>query len=304
MNNSLSKRRTVELYYFSGTGNSLAVARALAAKTEGNLLSIPSQMGRESIIAGAEVIGMVFPVYHKGIPLILKRFVEKLVALEGKYVFGVYTYGDTPGVAVTHLARLVRSRGGQLAAGFGVHLPYNYLTPPPRLKDFFNAFTLREIPGEAQQALFAAAPQKIENIAVSVNAGQSGTFEITSDLATRIANYLNLNESLGKWAWLKITGVEQPTGLSFLESRQLMDRRFYADENCTGCGTCSKVCPAGNIAMVGDKPVWQHRCEQCFACLHWCPQAAIQFGATTSGKKRYHHPDIKLADMLKQASGV
>jgi len=293
----------VEIYYFSGTGNSLAVARDLAAKIAGELLPIPALMSRESIAPGADALGIVFPVYHKGLPLILKHFVEKLTALEGKYIFGVYTFGDTPGVAVTHLAQSIRSRGGQLAAGFGVHLPYNYLTPPPRMKDLFNNFTLREIPLEVQQALLAAAPQKIESIAGAVTARTVGTFEITSDLATRIADHFNLNESLGKWAWLKITGVKEPTRLSFLESRRLMDQRFYADAACVSCGTCAKVCPVGNIVMVEGKPAWQHRCEQCFACLHWCPQAAIQFGAPTAGKRRYHHPDVKLADMFNQVAG-
>jgi len=48
--------------------------------------------------------------------------------------------------------------------------------------------------------------------------------------------------------------------------------------------------------------MWQHHCEKCFACLQWCPQEAIQFGSKTSGRKRYHHPDVKLADMVRSSS--
>jgi MinD superfamily P-loop ATPase len=113
-----------------------------------------------------------------------------------------------------------------------------------------------------------------------------------------LADALNLKESVGKPIWLKIAGVNERTELSFLESRQLMDQAFQADENCNGCGVCARVCPVSNIRMVDDRPVWQHRCEQCFACLQWCSQEAIQFGSKTSGGKRYHHPDVKLADML------
>lgn len=289
---------TTEIYHFSGTGNSLAVARDIAAKTGARLLSIPSIMDSETITTDADVLGVVFPVYHASIPLILKRFVEKMEHLDGKYIFGVCTCGGSPGLTIKHLGELVQSRGGQLAAGFAVHMPYNYITPSFVLKDFFSSFTLREVPVEKQQALFADAQKRVERIAAFVSARKSGTFEMTSDILTRLADTLNLKESVGKPIWLKIAGVDEPTELSFLESRQLMDRAFQADENCNGCGVCARVCPVNNIRMVDDRPVWQHRCEQCFACLQWCPQEAIQFGSKTSGGKRYHHPDVKLADMV------
>ena len=320
--------KRAEIYYFSGTGNSLAVARDIAGKIGGRLVSIPSIMkvseaapsimDSEYITTGADVMGVVFPVYHKSIPLILKRFIEKMENLDEKYIFGVCTYGDTPGLAIRHLRELLESRGGQLAAGFGVHMPYNYVTPSFQykgkrsgtfvLKDFFSSFTLREVPIEKQQALLAGAQKKIEHIAAFVSARKSGTFEITSDVLTRLADTLHLQETLGKSVWLKVAGVDERTDLPFLESRQLMDRAFQVDEKCNGCGICSRVCPVGNIRMVDDagephrRPVWQHRCEQCFACLQWCPQEAIQFGSKTSGGKRYHHPDVKLADMFRSSS--
>ncbi len=291
----------MNLYYFSGTGNSLAVAQDLAEKTDGRLRSIPSMMDHASIALDADAIGLVFPVYHKSIPLILKRFVEKLEGLEGTYLFAVCTYGDTVGLAMKHLAQLVASRGGHLAAGLGVHLPYNYLTPSPVLKDFFSSFTLREIPLEKQQALFAEAQEKVAKIAAFINARESGTFELTSDALTRLADRFGLEETLGKAVWLKVAGVEAPPDRPFMESRQAMDRGFWVDEKCNGCGICSRICPVGNIRMSEGKPVWQHHCEQCFACLQWCPQEALQFGSKTAGGKRYHHPEVKLADMLKQA---
>jgi ferredoxin/flavodoxin len=292
----------MDIYYFSGTGNSLAIARDIAAKTDGRLLSIPAVMDSESISSAADAMGIVFPVYHKSIPLIIKRFVEKLENLDQKYLWSVYTFGDSPGLAARHLGQLVQSRGGQLAAGFGVHMPYNYLTPTFVLKDFLGSFTLREIPIEKQRALFAQAQQRIEEIAAFVNARQSGAYEMTSDVLTRLADRLNLPETLAKPVWLKVAGVAGPTELSFLASRQLMDRAFRADEQCNGCGICARLCPVSNIKMVDDRPVWQQRCEQCFACLHWCPKQAIQFGSKTTNRKRYHHPDVKLADMLRAAS--
>ena len=172
---------STDIYYFTGTGNSLAVARDIASRIDGKLLSIPSLMDNEIVTTDAEAIGLVFPVHHKGIPLILKRFVGKIENLENRYIFAIYTYGDTPGRGVRRLSQLIEARGGELAAGFGVHMPYNYLTPSFVLRNYLSSFTLREIPYEKQHALFALAPKRIESIAEFVSAGMSGTFEITSD---------------------------------------------------------------------------------------------------------------------------
>jgi flavoprotein len=82
-----------------------------------------------------------------------------------------------------------------------------------------------------------------------------------------------------------------------------MDKRFWADEKCNSCEICYKVCPDGNIEMKNEKPSWLHRCEQCLACIQWCPQEAIQYGKKTVKYQRYHHPEVTLKNMLEQASG-
>ena len=76
-----------------------------------------------------------------------------------------------------------------------------------------------------------------------------------------------------------------------------MDKKFWIDEECNSCGICEKVCPAANILMKEGKPVWQKQCQQCLACIQWCPKESIQYGKKTSEYKRYHHPEIKLKEM-------
>ncbi|MCK5132210.1 MAG: EFR1 family ferrodoxin [Candidatus Sabulitectum sp.] len=77
------------------------------------------------------------------------------------------------------------------------------------------------------------------------------------------------------------------------------DRKFTLNETCNSCGICEKVCQVGNIEMKNGKPNWLHSCEQCLACLQWCPQEAIQVGRKTAGRKRYHHPEIKASDLMQ-----
>ena len=87
----------------------------------------------------------------------------------------------------------------------------------------------------------------------------------------------------------------------FLKGLPKMDKKFYSDEKCTKCKICSKVCPAGNIDFADGKPVWKGSCEQCMACIQWCPAEAIQYGKSTVKRRRYHHPDVKISDMMKHA---
>jgi MinD superfamily P-loop ATPase len=79
-----------------------------------------------------------------------------------------------------------------------------------------------------------------------------------------------------------------------------LDKNFWVDDKCNHCGICSKVCPPKNIEIVNEKPVWLHRCEQCLACIQWCPQEAIQYGKKTVNYARYHQPEVSLSDMLEQ----
>ena len=76
--------------------------------------------------------------------------------------------------------------------------------------------------------------------------------------------------------------------------RIFSDRRFRVDnEKCIRCGTCVSVCPMNNIEIVDDKVTYNHNCEVCLACIHWCPRTAIDH-FNTRGIPRYHHPNIKV----------
>ena len=86
-----------DLYYFSGTGNSLVVARDIAKKINGKLISIPTLMAEETIKTGADTIGIVSPAYYMRIPGIVARFIGKLTNLQSKYIFVIVTVGGIAG---------------------------------------------------------------------------------------------------------------------------------------------------------------------------------------------------------------
>ena len=286
------------LFYFSGTGNSLAVARDISGKINGTLIPIQNLIKEESIKVETGIIGIVFPVYHGGLPLIIKRFVEKLECLDKKYIFGVCTHGGSPGLSLKYLGKMILKCGGKLSAGFAVNMPYNYITPSFVFKDFLKSFTLREVKMEKQEKLFSEWKGKLEILCSYISLRKENKYETGTETISRFVDFFDLHNSLGKAVWLKIAGFKGKTELSFWESIRLMDYGFSSDDKCSSCGICSKVCPVGNIEMKNGLPHWLHRCEQCFACLQWCPEEALQFGVKTHGQKRYHHPEVKLSEIL------
>jgi ferredoxin len=83
-------------------------------------------------------------------------------------------------------------------------------------------------------------------------------------------------------------------------------RRFYASEDCVGCGTCATVCLSGRIEIVEHRPVWNEkpRCTYCFACIHFCPSRAVQLLKKKTAKRgRYHHTEISVQDIAAQKGG-
>ena len=89
-----------DVFYFTGTGNSLSVARDIREHLEGNLKSIAAEEKKETVQSKAALIVIVFPVYNHIFPFIVKRFVDKFQNLQDKRILAICTYGDSPASAV------------------------------------------------------------------------------------------------------------------------------------------------------------------------------------------------------------
>lgn len=251
------------IYYYTGTGNSLWAARLLAAEL-GDAAVKP--MRREEPEADeSESVGLVFPVHIWGLPHRVIDFVSRLPEGKAKYCFAVAVNAGQVASTLVQLRGLLSRRGLALGAGCDLVMPSNYIPwggPPPL---------------EKQRALFDAAAKKLQRLAPVVARRAPGQVEKGPLWQRALLSGLLYRLSFGK-----VPGL---------------DRNFYADDKCNGCALCTAVCPAGDILIENGRPAWQGRCEQCLACIQWCPLEAIQYGAKTAACARYRHPEVALADM-------
>ena len=85
------------VFYFTATGNSLAVAKAIG----GTLHSIPQVIGEEKRYRD-DTIGVVFPVYNWGLPRMVRKFLQS-EAFDAPYIFAVGTYGFACGKCMENI---------------------------------------------------------------------------------------------------------------------------------------------------------------------------------------------------------
>jgi ferredoxin/flavodoxin len=269
------------IYYFSGTGNTLYLAKETARLLDAELLPIVTALAGEGrIVPDADVVGIVYPVYYNDLPAVVMDFAKRLAGIETAYVFAVCNYGGCGSHSVKTLGELIKDAGGELSAAYGIHMPQNAFKKP----------------WEKNERIVGRGGAKIRKIAADVKAKKKGNH------LKGLLNYIFLRVHPRMLPKIK-ADLAEAAGLSpELDLDVLIragDRRFRATERCTGCGTCARVCPVGNIELKDGKPVWLGRCENCLACYDWCPQRAVEGGVASEGYY-YTNPRIKTKDMLAQ----
>jgi Pyruvate/2-oxoacid:ferredoxin oxidoreductase delta subunit/flavodoxin len=278
------RHMSVNIYYFSGTGNSLYIAKKVAEKTKGNLKPIASIIKQKEIKDDSDVVGIIFPLYYGELPNIMRRFATKLKNIESKYIFVVCTYGGG-GAAIKNINSIIKSQGGIISAGYGIHMPQNA---------FFKA-------SENYDKLYKKASLMIEIICKNIEQKKKGMF--SSNIIVDI-----LSKPL--YFFLKPLYIKHLMKISNTLSKKsreeliyLAGNSFKTNKKCSSCGICAKVCPVNNIDIINNKPVWHNRCENCLACYNHCPQHAIE---TEIVEKDYYykHPEIGLKDMINQKKGI
>jgi len=257
------------IYYFSATGNSLALSKKLANLLgETELISIPKIIDK-NIETNSQKIGFVFPIYGWGLPRIVTDFIKNLKIKNSKYIFALASCGGTPSKTLLELNKILREKGLKLDAGFVIREENNL-----SMKDSPIIKFVRKLSGKKTPKLFN---ERID--------------EIIEIIKNNKKNKLEKNNFLTNFIGGKLHNF-------FIKASKTNDNIFCINENCTLCGTCKKLCPRNNIIINDNKIIWQHNCEFCLACINWCPNKAIKFKGEEAEMKRYHNDNVKLKEMI------
>ncbi len=120
------------IFYFSGTGNSLYTAERLSTSLQEPICNIAQAIQEKKfsyILSEEERLGFVFPVYAWGIPKPVATFLKniEISSIAPYYTFAVITCGDSIGLTMDTLKKLLKQKNIYLNSGFSLAMPDNYV---------------------------------------------------------------------------------------------------------------------------------------------------------------------------------
>jgi len=246
----------MKIFYFTGTGNSLAVAKRIG----GELISIPQIIDKDDLHFKDDVIGIVFPVYALTAPKMVRQFLER-ATFEADYLFAIGTYGNSAGSTMFSLQKEAQKKGYQFDYVNSILMVDNYLP-------------MFEIGAE-----IAKLPEKKT---------EERLVEIVNNIHVRKLNQ-KPKSSMPERAVSAI--------VSKILTYDKFAQKYIVNDDCNGCGTCAKVCPAKNISVQEVVKFYDH-CAGCQACLHLCPKNAIHLKNEKSDV-RWRNPDVSLKEIIQ-----
>jgi ferredoxin len=246
------------IFYFTGTGNSLKVAKDVA-NVINDCKIVAMAAYKEYDLSDMERIGFVFPVYGS-LPNFVNKFISKAEFPKNKniYYFTIVTCGHFKWNAIPTLNKILSEKGIALNAGFDV-------------KMVANAIGLYDISNNVDKIL---------------KKSQKNIDLIAERIKLKKINRIQKRNPLIFW----------PD--KFVTQYPIMDTNFNVSTDCKGCGICEQICPVKNIEITNGQPLFKHNCEQCLACIHHCPSKALNIGNKTQNKKRYINPNITLQEII------
>ena len=246
------------IFYFTATGNSLYVAKTIGGK----LYSIPQLLKDNQFNFDDDSIGFIFPIYGFGLPKIVQKFLEK-IQYKSQYTFAIGTYGNMHGSCMYNLAKYFKNRGWELNYADAILMVDNYLP-------------IFEINHQLKTAKDKHIDEHLKAIVDNIHHKKNSIPKAT--ITERILTAL-VYSSVSKMA----------NGKSA--------QQYIVNEKCNKCGTCSKVCPTGNIE-INEKIIFGTVCELCYGCVHICPQNAIHLKNEKS-TIRFRNEHIHIQEIIQ-----
>ncbi len=244
----------VDIYCFTGTGNSLRVARAAADVFEQagrNARVLPMELVDPKTISTDHAIGLVFPIYVLTAPPLVWDFVRQLPRADGTEIFVIDTLGSFSGAVLGPLKSFLARQGYNPLGAIEIRMPEN----------MYSVLSREKVEPLAERGL-----AKARIFAQKLHAG-TATWQRISPLTAGFVRTVILPVS--RWFFRHYS------------------KRFRVDATkCTGCALCQTICPTKSIAMTAQH-IANHnltsRCTLCMRCISFCPTRAITMDTSSRG---------------------
>lgn len=252
------------IYYFSGTGNTLYLAKHLKDNCSYSLIDL-SQITNKKIKLEGEV-GILFPIYAMGIPKIVQEFLENIQVGAITYLFAIATCGGSGyGIPFQQINKILKAKNLKLNYSEYCHMPDNYLK-------FFK-------------------PLSKDNAIKDIELSSSKIKDITNKI-----NNKEINSNKSSLFYFFFLGIYKlwRIGLTSVHKKFIVKK-----DKCTSCKICEQVCPVNNIKLKDNFPIWNSSCQECLACVNLCPSIAIICGKKSKNNLRYKNPYISINELIK-----
>lgn len=226
----------------------------------GDLISIPQIINDDNKTIEDDVVGVVFPIYCMDFPKMVRKFLGEFT-LKAEYTFIIATCGMNCGTTLIDAQEIANKKG----------YSFDYLNVIKMADNCLPQFEMKK-QGERAEGL---------DIMGNLNI-------IVDDINNRIVT--DKIPAIGGSFMTKITR-------RFFGVKDDYSKKYIIDEKCNQCGTCTKVCPVGNIS-VNDEVFFGDYCEGCQACIHLCANNAIHLKWERS-EARWLNPDVEVSEIIK-----
>lgn len=196
------------VFYFSGTGNSLYIAKRIAAGCNDTVVSIPDCVLHDRYsfsVNEGESVGFVFPVIACAPPDLVTTFIKRLQFPAGKprYLYSVFNCAGSPEYTSRIMKETSKKAGIPIQGFFSVLMPGNYITKKKHLP-----------------------PEKVKRYLGSCD-------ETVDEIITQIKNHVS-NYKKEKHSFFLSYVVHK---LAVLEKNE----PFVFGDACIGCGKCAAI---------------------------------------------------------------
>ncbi len=238
----------IDIYWFSGTGNTLLLALELEKKLSEKgrtvrLLAI--EKSKPENIDPDAMLGIVVAVAEQGTYRNVWNFLENLPEVNGTKSFLLDSLGYYSGGILGPVKKILKRKGFKTIAAKEIIMPNNF-------------YKKRSKP-EKELIKREKGMKKVAIFADRLISGKGYWFDIP--VYSTLISLFSRSDTIDKFY------------------QRLLPVVFH-DDKCTRCNICVKICPSNHINRTGENAPenTNYKCLHCLRCFGYCPVKAITIG--------------------------